>query len=238
MVLNTACGGDRRQKEAHRFACVAGHASTYLAPEWMTDDSVPDDEPITRLLQLWSAGDTSAGQRAFSLVYDELRRMARRMRRAGQRDDTLDTTALVHEVYLRFSGANTFVANDRAHFLAIAARVSRQVLSNYARARLTAKRGSGRDAVSLGALDRAMPVGWDGEERSLSRLWELEAALQRLQSIHPRPCRVIECRFFGGMSIPETAIALNVSAATVKRDWELAQAWLYDVLRESEALDV
>jgi len=204
----------------------------------MTDAPLHDDEPITGLLQRWSSGDADAGQRAFSLVYDELRRIARRVRRSGQRDDTLDTTALVHEVYLRFSGANGFVANDRAHFLAIAARVSRQVLSNYARARLTAKRGAGGEPVSLGALDRALPLSADdGEQRMLSRLWELDDALQRLQAIYPRPCRVIECRFFGGMSIPETAIALNVSAATVKRDWELAQAWLYDALRGAEALD-
>ena len=203
----------------------------------MTDASLYDEEPITGLLQRWSLGDAGAGQRAFSLVYDELRRIARQMRRSSQRDDTLDTTALVHEVYLRFSGANGFVANDRAHFLAIAARVSRQVLSNYARARLTAKRGAGDDAVSLGALDRAASVAAASEQRTLSRLWELDEALQRLQAIHPRPCRVIECRFFGGMSIPETAIALNVSPATVKRDWELAQAWLHNELRESGAMD-
>ena len=203
----------------------------------MTDASLHDDEPITALLQRWSSGDADAGQRAFALVYDELRRIARRMRRSAQRDDTLDTTALVHEVYLRFSGANGFVANDRAHFLAIAARVSRQVLSNYARARLTAKRGTGSEPVSLGALDRAASLAAASEQQTLSRLWELDAALERLQAIHPRPCRVIECRFFGGMSIPETAIALNVSPATVKRDWELAQAWLHNELRESGAMD-
>ncbi len=204
----------------------------------MTDASSHDDEPITGLLQRWSAGDVGAGQRAFALVYDELRRIARRLRRSGQSDETLDTTALVHEVYLRFSGTSGFVANDRAHFLAIAARVSRQVLSNYARARLTAKRGAGRDPVSLGALDRAGPLATDeNEQRLLSRLWELDDALQRLQAIHPRPCRVIECRFFGGMSIPETAIALSVSAATVKRDWELAQAWLHNALRGAEITD-
>jgi len=203
----------------------------------MTDASLHDEEPITSLLQRWSSGDADAGQRAFSLVYDELRRIARRTRRSWRSDDTLDTTALVHEVYLRFSGANAFVANDRAHFLAIAARVSRQILSNYARARLTAKRGAGLEPVSLGALNRVATMASDGEQRTLSRLWELDEALPRLQAIHPRPCRVIECRFFGGMSIPETAIALNVSAATVKRDWELAQAWLHNALRESEATD-
>ncbi len=203
----------------------------------MTNASLNDDEPITGLLHRWSAGDSDAGQRAFSLVYDELRRMARRMRRSWRNDDTLDTTALVHEVYLRFSGANGFVAHDRAHFLAIAARVSRQVLSNYARARLTAKRGAGNEPVSLSALDRAASIAPTDAERALSRLWELDEALQRLQAIHPRPCRVIECRFFGGMSIPETAIALSVSAATVKRDWELAQAWLHNALCESEAMD-
>ncbi len=203
----------------------------------MTDASLYDEEPITGLLQRWSSGDAEAGQRAFSLVYDELRRIARRMRRSAHRDDTLDTTALVHEVYLRFSGANGFVANDRAHFLAIAGRVSRQVLSNYARARLTAKRGAGDEPVSLGAVDRAAAASAASEQRTLGRLWELDEALERLQAIHPRPCRVIECRFFGGMSIPETAIALNVSPATVKRDWELAQAWLHNELRDSEAMD-
>lgn len=194
------------------------------------------DDTVTGLLRAWADGHAPAGDRLFALVYDELREVARRQRRRLQHDDTLNTTALVHEVYLRLSARAEFNANDRAHFYAVAAQATRQILSNYARRGRARKRGSGGTALPLDD-ERALPsLAAPGDEQAFDRLWDLELALQQLQELHPRPCRVVECRYFGGLSIPDTAIALGVSEATVKRDWALAQAWLYRALRQHASI--
>ncbi len=190
------------------------------------------DEPVTVLLRQWADGDSGAGEQLFALVYGQLHSVAKAQRRRWSGDDTLDTTALVHEVYLRMSGATGLDVRDRAHFYAIAARATRQILSNYARRRRTQKRGTAATAVSLDKLDVLGIPRVDGGASPLDRLWDLEVALQALQNIHPRPCRVVECRYFGGLSIPDTATALAISEATVKRDWMLAQAWLHRALKE------
>jgi RNA polymerase sigma factor (TIGR02999 family) len=187
-------------------------------------------ESVTDLLRRWTDGDAPAGAHLFSLVYEELRVIAHAQRRRWAGDDTLGTTALVNEVYLRLAGATGLDVADRAHFFAVAARATRQVLSNYARRRKAERRGSGAAAVSLDELDQARTVDATPIDAAMDRLWDLEAALLQLHTLHPRPCRVVECRYFAGLSVPDTALALGISEATVKRDWLLAQAWLYRTL--------
>lgn len=197
----------------------------------MTERSMETTPPsdtaqsITELLHRWADGDPPAGARLFDRVYDELRAVAHAQRRRWHGDETLGTTALVHEVYLRLAASEALSVVDRAHFFAVAARATRQVLSNYARRRRTERRGGDVQPLPLDAVADVVPQPVDAD--AVDRLWALEESLQRLQALHPRPCRVIECRYFAGLSIGETALALGVSEATVKRDWALAQAWLY-----------
>jgi len=188
-------------------------------------DAHRTDQSITDLLHQWADGDPPAGARLFSRVYAELRAVAHAQRRRWHGDETMGTTALVHEVYLRVASSAALSIVDRAHFYAVAAQATRQVLSNYARRRRAERRGAGAAAVPLEAIADVVPAASDAQ--ALDRLWDLETCLQRLQALHPRPCRVVECRYFAGLSIPDTAVALGVSEATVKRDWALAQAWLY-----------
>ncbi|MEP6832904.1 MAG: ECF-type sigma factor [Gemmatimonas sp.] len=198
--------------------------------ETVAMDAGDTDDAVTDLLRRWVDGDTPAGDRLFTRVYEELRVVARRQRQRWNGEDTLNTTALVHEVFLRMNGAGAIAVHDRAHFYALAARATRQILSNYARRGHTQKRGSG--SVPLNIAETLGVPTINAPDDSLERLWALEVALQHLQRVYPRPCRVVECRYFGGLSIPETALALGISEATVKRDWALAQAWLYRELRE------
>ena len=195
------------------------------------------DGGVTELIRRWADGDVRAGDRLFALVYDELRAVARLQRRRWNGDDTLDTTALVHEVYLRMSASSGFSAHDRAHFYAVAARATRQILSNYARRQRAQKRGSGMAPIDLERVTIPAGLDHDGGGTTLDRLWDLEVALQQLQTVHPRPCQVVECRYFSGLSIPDTAIALGISEATVKRDWVMAQAWLHRELRQHAPTD-
>ncbi len=197
------------------------------------------DDSVTGVIHAWNAGTAGAGDRLFSLVYRELRTIARRLRRrsSAQGDDTLDTTALVHEVYLRLAGASNLQVQNRGHFFAVAVRACRQIVSNYARDAHTLKRGGEIVVQSIDA-SRAdhLPAPAHGDAIG-ERIAALEEALERLEHLHPRPCRVVECRFFGGLSIPDTALALEISEATVKRDWALAQAWLHRALRDSDGAD-
>lgn len=169
------------------------------------------------------AGDAAAVDRLFALAYDELRAVARRARRRGA-GDTMDTTALLHEAYVRLGGGRPLPATDRAHFLAIAARAMRQVLVDAARRRAAEKRGGG--AALLTFDDQ-------GVEHALhpADYLALEEALTELEAVDPRRARVVECRYLAGMSVEETAEALGVSPPTVKRDWRVARAWLADALR-------
>jgi len=162
------------------------------------------------------------------LIFDELRAMARRQLSRQHERYTLQTTELVHEAYLRLVGDAGVTRRGRAYFYAAAARAMRQVLVDAARRRNTLKRGSG--AVALSLDERTGDVDAYAHE-----LVDLDAALHELERRNPRFARVVECRFFGGMSVEDTAEALGVSPRTVKSDWAMARAWLYDALRATRA---
>jgi RNA polymerase sigma-70 factor, ECF subfamily len=158
------------------------------------------------------------------LVFDELRRLARRQLARQTQRQTLQTTDLVHEAYLRLVGNTEVATHGRAYFYAAAARAMRNVLVDAARKRCATKRGAGAPVLSLHEEQAAADTY--GAE-----LLELDEALERLALRHPRLAQTVECRFFGGMSVDDTATALGVSPRTVKSDWALARAWLYDTLR-------
>ena len=180
---------------------------------------VPSHE-ITERLRLAQQGDRTALDEVFNLVYDELHRLAQAQRRRWSGDDTLDTTALVHEAYLKLVDQKGASWNDSGHFLAVAARAMRHLLVNYAERRRTAKRGG--DAVTV-SIDEFNPVS----EEAADEVIALHEALDRLATVNERQVNIVEARFFTGLSIEETADALAVSPATVKRDWQLASAWLH-----------
>ncbi len=182
----------------------------------------PSTQEVTEWLIAWSEGDESALNRLIPLVHDELRHLAKRyMRRErGQRPGhTLQTTALVNEAYLRLIGASQVDWQNRAHFFAISARMMRQILVDYARGRKYAKRGGGAQHISL---DEAAVLT---RENALD-LVALNDALDALSRVDERKTRVIELRFFGGLTVEETAEVLKVSPDTVMRDWRLAKSWL------------
>lgn len=174
--------------------------------------------------------DTSGSADAVSLdellplVYDELRQLAHGQLDGEERHDGIHTTDLVHETYLRLAGDERVVRQGRAYFFGAAARAMRQVLVDAARRRRAAKRGGGADVVTLD--DDTVAVGAYADE-----LLALDAALRELEVHNPRQARVVECRYFGGLGVEETAAALDVSPRTVKSDWALARAWLFDELR-------
>ncbi|HEX5817686.1 MAG TPA: sigma-70 family RNA polymerase sigma factor [Gemmatimonadales bacterium] len=174
---------------------------------------------ITQALIELAHGDTGAHDRLFPLVYDSLRDLARRELRRERPDHTLSATALVHEAYLKLVQLDRIDWKGRAHFFGVCAPVMRQVLISHARSRNAVKRGAG--AVKLPLAD-ALAVA---EERP-DDLVALDEALTRLEALSPRQARVVEARFFAGMSVEETAAALDISPATVKREWTAARAWL------------
>ena len=174
---------------------------------------------VTALLEAHAAGDPEALDALFPLVYSELRRMARHRMRGERNDHTLQTTALVHEAYLELVNANQASWEDRRHFFAMASRVMRNVLVDYAVKRNAQKRGGDRDRVPLQEKDAVATV-------DLSSVISIHQALERLATVDERPVRVVECRFFGGLTIQETADVLDISPATVGRDWKMARAWL------------
>jgi len=180
---------------------------------------------ITGLLRTAERGDREALNTLFPLVYDELRNLARQQRRRWHGDITLDTTALVHEVYLKLAGQEDTRTQGRAHFCAVAAKAMRHILCNYARYRNAKKRGGGVQHLRLEPgheLAGQLQLSDDQTER----LAALDDALRGLEGIAERQARVVECRFFGGMTLEDTATALGVSQRTVERDWTFARAWL------------
>jgi RNA polymerase sigma factor (TIGR02999 family) len=179
---------------------------------------------VTELLRAWGDGDDGALERLTPLVEAELRRLARGYMRRERRDHTLQATALVNEAFLRLTDARSVRWQDRAHFLGISARLMRRVLVDYARSRGYHKRGGGLQRVTL---DEALVTS---PEPALDVV-ALDCALEALAAVDARKSRVIELRFFGGLSVEETAEVLHVSSDTVKRDWRLAKLWL---LRELE----
>jgi RNA polymerase sigma factor (TIGR02999 family) len=181
---------------------------------------VSGNHDVTNLLLAWRQGDGDAPDRLFPLVYQELHRIAHRQLGGERRDHTLETTGLVHEAYLRLVDQTRTRWMDRGHFFSIAARVMRRVLVDYARRRSAGKRGGGRSRIDLD--DVALPV----EERP-QVLLALDEALDRLTAEDERVGRVVECRFFGGLTEEETGVALGITARTVRRDWVKGRAWLY-----------
>jgi len=175
---------------------------------------------ITILLNKVSEGDNFALERILPLVYNELRTISSKYLRDEYRKHTLQTTELVHEAYLRLIGDEKLNWESRSHFFGIAARSMRQILVDYARKRKAQKRGLGQTKISL---DKAELIMSESEEQILN----LNEALDKLELLEERSCKIVELRFFSGLSIEETANILNVSTATVKRDWNFAKAWLY-----------
>ena len=174
---------------------------------------------VTALLQAWGRGDEDALQHLIPVVYDELRRLARRQMAGERTSHTLQTTALIHEVYMRLVDVPGTSIQNRAHFLALCARLMRHVLVDMARARRYDKRGGGAVHVTI---DEALHVS----REEAPDLLGIDEALTRLGAVDPRKSRVVEMRFFGGLSVDETAEALDISRETVLRDWKLAKAWL------------
>ena len=188
-------------------------------------------DDVSALVEALAAGDREALNPLFPLVYEELRGLAHRQRRQWDGDLTLNTTALVHEAYLKLAGQRQLPTESRAHFLGIASRAMRHILCNYARDRRRQKRGGGQPHLPLEDADPADATALDLSADQADRLAGLDEALRRFEAIAERQCRVVECRFFGGMSVEETAAALGVSPRSVKRDWAFARAWL---LREMQ----
>jgi RNA polymerase sigma-70 factor, ECF subfamily len=174
---------------------------------------------ITELLKAWGKGDKAALDELTPLCYQELRRLARRHMRQERPGQTLQTSALVNEAFLRLTDWENVDWQNRAHFFAMAARIMRNILVDFAKRRRSAKRGAEPLMVSLSAVANVPERGAD--------LIALDEALNALAALSPRQSQVIELKFFGGLTIEETAEVLQVSVGTVRRDWSLAQAWLY-----------
>lgn len=181
---------------------------------------------VTVLLQAWSEGDTQALQRLMPVVYEELRRVAARQMAGERPSHTLQTTALIHEVYVRLVDLKSVSIKSRAQFLGLCARLMRNVLVDFARSRKYDKRGGGAVHVEL---DEAMHVSAVADPDLVA----VDEALQRLAAFDERKSKVVEFRFFGGLSVEETAEALGVSPQTVMRDWKLARAWLAREMRRA-----
>jgi len=178
---------------------------------------------VTELLLAFRDGDRAAFDQLVPMLYDDLRKVARAQLRRGRPGATLDTTVLVHELYLKMADQQRLDARDRGHFLAISAHAMRQVIADYARRRTAAKRGGDSDPVPL---DEAPEIA----DREARWLLDVDQALERLAGRDERMAKVVECRFFAGFSEEETAAALDTSVRTVQRDWMRARAWLKEEL--------
>ena len=182
---------------------------------------------VTTLLAAWGKGDPSALNKLMPLVYAELHRIARRVWYQHQQNNTLQPTALINEAYLKLANAESATFQDRCHFFAVASTAMRQILVNHAKSRLSGKRGAGRANVSLDDVQLAV-------DQEAAEIILVHEALEALQAVDPRKSKVVEMRYFGGLSIEETAEALGLSIGTVNRDWRLARSWLIrEVKRES-----
>lgn len=180
---------------------------------------------ITQLLHDWHSGDQTALDRLVPLVYDELHRISKRYLRRQAPGNTLQTTALIHEAYLRLVGLPEVDWQNRAHFFGVAAQAMRNLLLDHARAKHCAKRGGNAQQVSL---DETAMVSVQRSEELLS----LDDALNRLASLAPRQSRIVELRYFGGLTVDEVAEVLDISAITVAREWAKAKGWLYRELSQ------
>lgn len=198
----------------------------------MTTTPVGDPQAdVTGLLVRWSRGDETALELLLPVVYDECRNIAARQLRHERRDHTLDPTALVHELYLRLVDQRRTTWENRAHFFGIAARLMRRILVDYARARLAEKRGGSSIFVSLEA------VGEQIAETGAADVLVIDEALDQLGARDPDQRRIVEMRFFAGLTVEETAHVLGRSPRTVKREWRLAKAWLHRALTSRDLVE-
>jgi RNA polymerase sigma factor (TIGR02999 family) len=181
-------------------------------------DSAPSKE-VTELLNKWSEGDTAAREALIQIVYAELRRLARRCLASQPTPHTLQSTALVHEAYLRLVGQKSLRAENRTHFFSIAARLMREILVDHARSRGAEKRGGKNLTITF---DDAVALPKERE----ADLVALDDALSRLAELDPRQSEIVELRFFGGLTIEDASSVMGISAATVKREWVIARLWL------------
>ena len=184
---------------------------------------------ITRLLKAATAGDQESSDALFKAVYAHLRAIAKSNRRRWSGNHTLNTTALINEAYIRLADGELASYSDRAHFFATASKAMRQILINYAERLAAAKRGANPVKVTLTDFAAA-------DESTFDDLLHINEVLQELEDSNPRHCKLFECRVFGGMTIEETANALDISPATVKRDWSLLNAWVFREMRRMQGL--
>ncbi|HYJ88889.1 MAG TPA: sigma-70 family RNA polymerase sigma factor [Pyrinomonadaceae bacterium] len=184
-------------------------------------------QEVTRLLAEWGRGDRAALDKLFPLVHDELRRIASRQMKKERGGHTLQATALVNEAYLKLAGREGFEWHDRAHFYAVCSQVMRHILIDHARGHARDKRGGGAIQVSLNEV-AVMPAEQAGD------FVALDEALRALEAIDPQKGRLVELRYFGGLSIEETAEVLKISPRTVRREWRRAKAWLYRMISEGD----
>ena len=185
----------------------------------MSESVIRPDPSITQLLLKWSSGDKAALDDLIPIVYDELRKLAAKYLRLRSRSNTLQATALVHEAYVRLADQTNISMEHRAQFFGLAAKVMRDILVDHARKRLSAKRGGQQLHLSLSAADRF-------SSKPEIELIALDDALEQLAATNPKHSRVVELRFFGGLTIEETARVMNLSHATTERYWSFARAWL------------
>jgi RNA polymerase sigma factor (TIGR02999 family) len=185
-------------------------------------DGPPPGAQLTRLLESWRQGNSGAADELVSLVYAELRRMAKAKLRDERPEHTLQATALVHEAWMRLMNQHGASWQNRSQFFAVAAQAMRRILVDHARRRRAAKRGDGTSSVDVDALAHVLTAPLPDD-----RLLALDAALEELATLDARQARIVELRFFGGLSVEEAADVLAVSPTTIKREWSTARAWLF-----------
>jgi RNA polymerase sigma factor (TIGR02999 family) len=181
----------------------------------------PSSADVTKLLQQWSRGDAAAADRLVPIVYQQLRRMASRQLRRERDEHTLSPTALVNELYLRLVDQRRMTWQNRAQFFGVAAQLMRRILVDHARARAAEKRGAGTMLIPLSDVEQ------EGRDQMITDVIDVDEALERLALVDPDQVRLVELRFFAGLSVDETALVLKRSPRTVKREWRLAKAWLH-----------
>jgi RNA polymerase sigma factor (TIGR02999 family) len=187
---------------------------------------------VDRLLQELKAGNREAFSELLPLVYGELHNIAARHRQHWDGDETLNTTALIHEAYIRLADQSAPAWQSYPHFLAVASTAMRQILLDYSKRKRAAKRGGDLPHVPLHEIESALEDHGNSDARSAA-LIALDQSLRRLEERNPRQGRIVECRFFGRMTVEDTATALGIAPATVGRDWAIAKAWLYRDLRKT-----
>ena len=185
-----------------------------------------NEKEVTRILHEWNAGDASAGERLFPFVYVELKRQARFLMSGERSDHTLQPTALVHEAFLKLTGLNEIRWNDRKHFFRFVSQIMRQILVDHARSKAAAKRGN--TPIHFSIDDLQVPI----EERAAA-IVRLDEALTELASVDDRRAKIVEMKYFGGMSVDEIAEIMDISARTVGREWREAKFWLFRELNKA-----